>query len=116
MTHSMDASGRDPNIRLDNPMHGINDGGIGQDDIQAVRIRSQGTLSHAVPDDLASSKLDLIPIAAILGNQVTFNLKEQVGIGQAHLVTHGWAVHFSVLPAADLKTHRSNVYLIKGGH
>ena len=57
----------------------------------------QLALALAVADDLAAAEFDFFAV----DGEILFDFDEQLGIGQADLVTDGGAVHVGVGLAAD---------------
>ena len=99
VTDARDAPVFDADVRFDDALDGIEDEGVGDDEVQRFRIGRGGRLAHAIADDLAAAELDFVAVARTFRDQVALDLDEQLGIREPHLVTRGGAKHLGVLPA-----------------
>jgi len=100
-----DSAVLDSDVGLDDPQDGIEDQRVGDDEVERLGIEGGRGLAHAVADHLAAAELDLVSVAAALGDEVAFNLDEQVGIGEPDPIAHGRAEHFGVLTAFEVQAH-----------
>ena len=97
------ADGRDPavfyaDVRLDDALHGVEDQGVGEHEVERFGVERERRLAHAVADDLAAAELHLVAVAAALGDEVALDLDEQLRVGEANAVARGRSEHFGVLP------------------
>ena len=110
----------DADIGFDDAEERIEDEGVGDDEVEAVFVEGGGRLAHAVADDLAAAEFDFVAVAAALGDEVAFDLDEEIGVGEPHAVTDGGAEHLGVLAAAQFKRHgrgrRANNGGLHSGH
>ena len=97
-----DAAMFDADVGFDDALDGVEDEGVGDDEVEALGVEGEGGLGHAVADDFAAAEFDFIAVAAVFGDEVALDLDEQVGVGEAHLVSRGGAEHGGVLFAGDL--------------
>jgi hypothetical protein len=81
-----DAAVLDAEVGFDDAELRIEDQGVGDDEVEAVGVEGGGRLAHAVADDLAAAELDLVAVAAALGDEVALDLDEQLGVGEADAV------------------------------
>jgi hypothetical protein len=96
-----DAAVLDADVGLDDAELRVEDEGVGDDEVEAVGVEGGGRLAHAVADDLAAAELDLVAVAAALGDEVALDLDEQLGVGEADAVARGGAEHLGVLAAGE---------------
>jgi len=78
---------------------------VGEDEVEAVVIEDEGTLAHAVADDFPAAEFDFVAVAASFGDEIAFDLNEEIGVGEANLVSYGWAEHVGVLTAGEAERH-----------
>ena len=64
-----------------------------------------GRLAHAVADDFAAAELDFVPVAAAFGDEVAFDLDEQLRVRQPDTIADRRAEHFSILAAGKFQRH-----------
>jgi hypothetical protein len=62
-------------------------------------------LAHAVANHFAAAEFHFVSVTAALGNQVAFDLDEELRIRQANLISHGRAEHFGILAARERERH-----------
>ncbi len=79
----------------------VDDQRIGDDGVGGALGAGDLALAHAVADDLAAAELDLFAV----GCEVFLDFDEKLGIGEAHPVPGGGAVHVGVGGARDLGGH-----------
>jgi hypothetical protein len=85
----------------------VQDQRVGDDGVDgALRARDLG-LAHAVADHLAAAELDLLAV----DRAVLLDLDDQVGVGEAHAVADGGAVHGGVGRARHAERHCSGLQL-----
>ena len=91
-----DAAVGDGDVGFDDaPM--VEDQGVGDHRVdRALRLAGLG-LAHAVADDLAAAELHFLAVEG----EVLFDFDEEGGVGQAHAVAGGGAVHVGVGAAGD---------------
>ena len=94
-----DAAVLDADVRFDDAVGGVEDEGVGDDEIERVRIEGERRLRHAVADDLAAAEFHFVAVAAVFGDEVALDLDEELGIGEADLVAGGGAEHAGVVGA-----------------
>ena len=99
VTDADDAAVLDAEVGLDDAEHGVENRSVGHEHIKRLGVRRLRILPHSVADDLAAAELDLVAIAAALGDEVALHLHEQVRVAEAHLVAGGGAEHLGVLLA-----------------
>ena len=105
MADADDAAVLHADIRFDDTEDGIEDEGVGDDEVERLGVGGGGRLAHAVADDLAAAELDLVAVAAALGDEVALDLDEQIGVGKPHLITDGGTEHLGVLAAGKFEAH-----------
>src|SRR5262245_56255934 len=74
---------------------------VGDDGIDCALTTGTLRLTHAVADDFSASKLHLLAIS----REVILNLDDEVGIGEAHLVTDRRAKHLRIFGTAHFAGH-----------
>ena len=94
-----DAAAFDADVGFDDAEDGVEDEGVGDDEVEALGIEGQRGLAHAVADDFAAAEFDFVAVAAHLGDEIALDLDEEIGVGEADLVADGGAEHFGVLAA-----------------
>jgi hypothetical protein len=67
----------------------------------APPARGHLALAHAVADHLAAAELHLLAI----GGEVFLDLDEELGVGEAHPVAGGRAVHVGIGGSGDFRCH-----------
>ena len=86
-----DAAFLQPNVGLvDSTMvqnQRIGDNGVHRT-LRARRLR----LPHAITDDLAATKFHFLTIKS----EIFFHFDDEISIGQAHFVSHCWAIHLGI--------------------
>jgi len=102
MAEADDAAALDAEVGFDDAEERIEDERVGDDEVERLGVEGGGGLAHAVADDLAAAELDLVAVAAALGDEIAFDLHEEVGVGEAHLVARGGAEHLGVLAAGEI--------------
>ncbi len=92
----VDAAVQEGDVGLDDaPM--VDDQRVGDDGVdRPLGLRGLG-LAHAVADHLAAAELDLLAI----DGEVALDLGEQIGVGEAHAVAGGRAIHVGIGGARD---------------
>src|SRR6516162_8718501 len=81
----------DTDVGLHNPPV-IENERVGDDGINRALAAGSLRLAHAVADDFPATELHLLAIDC----KVLFHLDDEVGIGEAHLVSDRWAKHLRV--------------------
>ena len=93
--NARDAAVLDPDVGLhDAPV--VQNQCVGDDHIHGKR-RNVRALAHAVADRLAPAELHFLAVDPA----VLLDLDPEFGVGQAHAIAHGGAVHFGVGGAVD---------------
>src|SRR5262249_62048627 len=101
LAHFDDPAVTDSDVALhDSPM--VDDEGVGDDQVQrALGPSGPSALTHAVANDFAAAKSDLVAIAG----EVLFDFDDQVSIGQAHTVARGGSVEIGVDAPRNREAH-----------
>ncbi len=87
-------------IRLENTRH-VDHEGIGNDRIDSALGAGALGLPHAIPDHLAAAELYLLAI----GGEVILHLDDELGIGEAHAIARGGAIHVGIGGAGNACGH-----------
>ncbi len=100
----------DADVGLDDAEAGVEDEGVGDDEVERLGVGGGGRLAHAVAENLSAAELDLVAVTAALGDEVALDLDEEFGVGEADLVADGGTEHFGVLAAGKLKRHGTEFF------
>ena len=100
-----DAAVLDADVRLDNALHGVEDEGVRQHQVERLRVEGERGLAHAVADDLAAAELHLVAVAAALCDEVALDLDKKLRVGQPHAVPRRRSEHLGVLPPWQVQSH-----------
>ena len=95
-----DAAVLHADIGFDDAEERVEDERVGDDEIERFGVGCGRRLAHAVANDLAAAKLDLVAVAAALGDEVAFYFDKEIGVGEPHLIASGGAEHLGILAAA----------------
>ena len=97
----------EPDIGLDDtPM--VEDQRVGDDGVDGPVGPARLRLAHAVADDLAAAELDLLAI----DRPILLDLEDEIGVGEAHPVARGRAVHVGIGGPTDRARHQSSPPMI----
>ena len=90
----------DTDVGLDHALDRVNDGGVGQNQVQAASTAGSRVVeAHAVTQCFTTTEHGLVTIA---GAQVFFNFNKQVGVAQANFVAYCGAVQTYILFTRNL--------------
>ncbi len=100
-----DAPILDPDVRLDDALHGVEHERVGDDQVERLRIGCRRRLSHAIADHFAAAKFHFVATRARFRDQIPLDFDEQLGVRQPHLIAHGGTEHLGILPSRHFQAH-----------
>ena len=93
LAYAHDAAVADAHVGLDDALHGVDDGCVGDDEVKhAVVAHGAGVAALACAQRLAAAVNDLVAVAA----QVFFNFHIEIRVSEPDLVAHGGAVQAGI--------------------
>ena len=103
----------DADVGLDHALHCVNDGGVGQHQIQTACAAGCGVVeTHTVTQRFTTAEHGLIAVA---GTQIFFNFNKQIGVTEANLVADCGTIEAHILFTRNL-SHNAFLSNTKGFH